>query len=302
MPRRPLLALIAAAAALAALAFVAAPVGGQRDYPAEHVGTFVWSRGEAEFGGFSALDLAPGGREFVAATDRGILWRGTFRRDAAGIVTGVETDGPRAIPGPGGRALRRGERDSEGIARADDGTIYISFEGIDRVSVLPADGAAPFDLPRLEAFRRLPHNKGLESLAIDPEGRILTLPEESGARGRPFPVWRWTGTAWQQPFTLPRDGRFVPTGADFGPDGALYLLERDFLWVLGFRTRISRFGIGPDGPGPREILLETHGPVHDNLEGISVWADAAGMIRLTLISDDNFSFLQRTEIVDYRLP
>ena len=40
---------------------------------------------------------------------------------------------------------------------------------------------------------------------------------------------------------------------------------------------------------------------HDNLEGISVWQDASGAIRLTMIADDNFNFFQKTELVEYRL-
>lgn len=39
--------------------------------------------------------------------------------------------------------------------------------------------------------------------------------------------------------------------------------------------------------------------MHDNLEGISVWQDPDGRIRLTMISDDNFMVFQRTEIVEY---
>lgn len=38
---------------------------------------------------------------------------------------------------------------------------------------------------------------------------------------------------------------------------------------------------------------------HDNLEGLSVWQDAQG-VRLTMVSDDNFMFFQRTEFVEYR--
>jgi len=41
---------------------------------------------------------------------------------------------------------------------------------------------------------------------------------------------------------------------------------------------------------------------HDNLEGVSVWRDADGALRATLVSDDNFRFLQQTEIVEYLLP
>lgn len=39
---------------------------------------------------------------------------------------------------------------------------------------------------------------------------------------------------------------------------------------------------------------------HDNLEGLSVWRDAQGL-RLTMVSDDNFMFFQRTEFVEYRV-
>jgi len=81
------------------------------------------------------------------------------------------------------------------------------------------------------------------------------------------------------------------------PDGQFYLLERDFTG-LGFRTRIRQF----DADFTNEtVLLETGNARHDNLEGISAWRDDSGSIRLTLVSDDNFLFLQRTEIVEYRV-
>ena len=94
-----------------------------------------------------------------------------------------------------------------------------------------------------------------------------------------------------------RCSAFLPVGADVGPDGRFYLLERDFTGV-GFRTRIRSFA--PDFTGER-LLLEAANATHDNLEGISVWTDPEGDLRLTLISDDNFRFFQRTEIVEYRL-
>ena len=50
-----------------------------------------------------------------------------------------------------------------------------------------------------------------------------------------------------------------------------------------------------------EVLLTTVTGTHDNLEGLTVWKDAAGL-RATMISDDNFRFFQQTQIVDYRLP
>ena len=89
-------------------------------------------------------------------------------------------------------------------------------------------------------------------------------------------------------------------GADVGPDGRLYLLERNFRGLLGFRSRVRRFGLGPDGITSTEELLSTGTLQYDNLEGISVWDDGLG-IRLTMISDDNFLPVQRTELVEYRV-
>jgi hypothetical protein len=140
----------------------------------------------------------------------------------------------------------------------------------------------------------------MEALAIDGAGRLYTLPERSGRMERPFPVYRYDG-AWTQPFDLPRDGDFLPVGADFGPDGRFYLLERDFRGVFGFFARVSRFEIGEDGPGPREVVLETIEPFQNNFEGIAVWQDSAGATRLTLLSDDNFTSILTTQFADYRL-
>ena len=48
-------------------------------------------------------------------------------------------------------------------------------------------------------------------------------------------------------------------------------------------------------------LLETRLGELDNMEGISVWRDADGRIRVTLISDDNFFPLQQTMFAEYLL-
>jgi hypothetical protein len=122
------------------------------------------------------------------------------------------------------------------------------------------------------------------------------MPERSGLAMRSFPVYRLLNGIWDQPFEITRSGPSLLSGADIGPEGRLYVLERDFIGA-GFRNRVRRFAL--DGTG-EEVVLETRVLTYDNLEGISVWQDVQGL-RMTLISDDNFRSFQRTEIVEYRL-
>ncbi|WPY93768.1 esterase-like activity of phytase family protein [Limimaricola variabilis] len=278
-----------------ALVLAALLTGGAPDQQrADYIGSHVWPTTEHHSGGFSAIETD--GTGFVALSDRARIFDGRFERDAEGRITGIEIlhDDPLRS---GSEGIMTGSlADSEGLAIGPDGRRWISFEARARVrSETGQDG--PELLPRPQAFRDMQFNSALEALAIDEAGALYTIPERSGRLDRPFPVYRWKDGEWSVPFSLPRRGAYLVTGADFGPDGKLYLLERDFAGV-GFRSRVRRFA--PDGTS-EEVLLETGLGVHDNLEGISVWRDDLGRIRLTMISDDNFRFFQRTEIVEYAL-
>lgn len=166
------------------------------------------------------------------------------------------------------------------------------------IARLPPDPAQSGVLPLHPELQAVQHNSGMEALAIDDQGRLYTLPERSGAYDRPFPVWMFTAPRWQMVARLTRDADYLPVGADFGPDGWLYILERGFNGI-GFRSRVRRIRPLEGGIQAGEVLLTSAILAHDNLEGISVWRDGQGRVRLTMISDDNFRRLQRTEIVEY---
>ena len=52
-----------------------------------------------------------------------------------------------------------------------------------------------------------------------------------------------------------------------------------------------------------EVLIEANDSLNiDNMEGIAVHRGASGETVLTLISDDNFSALQRTLLMQFALP
>ncbi len=256
---------------------------------------------DRDFGGFSAIELGPEGRRITLVSDRGTLRRGRIERNGQGRITAVRLGAAISLNDPDGQPVTGHHADSEGLAVAPDGALFVSFEGDHRVWRYDAPGAPAQPLPRHPDFRAFQDNSGMEPLAIGPDGAIYTLPERSGDLARPFPVYRYRNGRWSQPFAIPRRGRFLPVGADFGPDGWFYLLERDFRWSGGFASRVRRFRLTETGIAAEETLLTTPPGRHDNLEGIAVWADGSGRIRITMVADDNFNFLQTGEIVEYAL-
>lgn len=283
--------------------------------PANLIGAFAWRNDSRLFGGISAIEVSADGAGFTVLTDKGSHASGRFRRDAEGRVTGIEMGQIQRLKSNTETPLAIGRNDSEGLAIGPDGTTYVSLEGVARVLRYDRIDGLAENLPRPRAFAAYPRNTSLEALAIDDRGRLYTLPEElaasrrirlfSGQPGNPngpdFPVWRYEKGAWSQPFFLPRRGNYLPVGADFGPDGRIYILERQFRGIAGFGSRVRSFSVSERGLVGERVEMESPIGMHDNLEGISVWRDRQGQIRLTMVSDNNFLPIQRTEIVEYRI-
>lgn len=263
-----------------------------------YLGSYRWQMDNPDFGGFSAIELDDAGVRFIALTDKGHVVEGRLVRDAAARLVAVEAGRVVALRDIEGGPLRKRASDSEGLAMTPQGGFYVSFEGQHRVRHYTAVDQPALRVVGHPDFADMQMNSSLEALAIDTRGHLFTLPERSGALDRPFPVYRFDGQGWDIPFSLSRSAGFLPVGADFGPDGWLYLLERA-LTGPGFRSRVRRFDIAGDRVNAEEVLFQTRTGQHDNLEGISVWQDGTGRIRLTMIADDNFKFFQRTELVEY---
>lgn len=264
---------------------------------AVHISSYTWPAPSDKHGGFSGIEVAEDGMRFTAIGDKGGIVEGRFKR-TDGKISGVESDMHR-LKDTNGKAVSKPYSDAEGLAMRSDGTLYISFERKHRVWAYQGSKMSASKLPRHRDFKHLKGNDGLEALAISPDGTLYALPEKSS--NEVIPVYRFTGKNWTVPFGIPRIGSYKPVGADFGPDGKFYLLERALNSVFGFKTRVRRFEIMGDNITEAEVLLETESGTHDNLEGLSVWRDGLGDIRLTMVADNNFNAFQRTEFVEYRL-
>lgn len=296
MHKRPLFALILGFALIGGLQGSASP-----PLPAGYLQSYRWALDDANFGGLSGIEVWPDGERFLAISDKGAFVEGRIARAADGSIAGVSSGPMQPLLARGSEGLAKGRTDSEGLAVGPDGRVFVSFEGVARVLEYDRISGSARNLPSHPDFARFQLNSALEALAVDDAGTLYTLPERSGAMDRPFPVYRFRGGVWDQPFDLPRRGGFLAVDADVGPDGRFYLLEREFQGLAGFATRVRSFALTGGGVGDERVEMQSATGQHDNLEGLSVWRDGTGGLRMTMVSDDNFNFFQTTEIVEYRV-
>ncbi|MGL4443361.1 MAG: esterase-like activity of phytase family protein [Alsobacter sp.] len=281
----------------------------------DFLGGLELSSASERFGGLSGLAVAADGRRITAVTDKGLWFGGTLTLTAEGAPTGLVDATMAPILGPDGQPLSVMKRsDSEGLAVAD-GVAFVSFERTPDILrfALQRDGFAARGeiLPRPAGTMRLHSNRGLEAIAVlaaGPHAGSVIAIAEAPPRGddeRPtVPGWFVTGPRGAT-FEVMRHGSFAITDAAVLPGGDLLLLERSFAWLDGVAMRIRRIAARDIRPGARldgeEILKADMRNQIDNIEGLAVHREPDGSVVLTLVSDDNFSFLQRTILLRFRL-
>lgn len=252
----------------------------------------------AGFGGLSGLEMETQDTA-IGISDKG-RWLRLKLRIEDGRLRGVEEASEAPILYLDGAPPPRGGSDAEGLARDEaTGRLWVSFEGWHRVQGYDAPGGPMTAIFAAPGWSELPENGGVEGLALAPEGALWAIGET--AEGDHFPIWVGGEARWRKK-SLPRRGPFRPTGADFGPDGWLYVAERAFSFIGGLRFRLRRFR-WEDGVAPvtEEELLSFGAESNiDNIEAVTVWR-RGDRTYLLLASDDNFFPLQRTVLAMYEV-
>jgi hypothetical protein len=276
----------------------------------EFRGGLVLESPHRDFGGVSGIRVAADGQHFLSVTDKGNWLRGriVYRGKTPIAVTDAEM---APILGPDGKPLKaRRWYDSEALA-VDDGVAYIGIERVNQVVRfdIAKDGlrarGRPIAVP--PGMKLLPHNQSIECLEVakggGPAGSLVSISERGlDPRGdlTGFLIGGLGGV-----FSLKRTDDFDVSDCAATPDGRLLVLERRFSWARGLAVRIRSVPLNAIKPGAlvdgRELIFADMGYQIDNMEGLSVHRDNSGALVLTLVSDDNFSPLQRTLLLQFTL-
>jgi len=287
--------------------------GQTRFGPFEFAGGLSLSAGAAAFGSFSAIRFRDAGERFIGVADTGYWYSGRIQRGEGGRPAGIADFAMEPMLGRDGAPLD-GKRDSDAESLALKGDrLTVGFERAHRIVEYRLAGDRPgpalrnvdFLIPRNE----LRTNRGFETIAYAPDGgplrgaRVAVSERSLDSDGNVF------SAVLEGPrkgiFTVVRNDEFDITDGAFLPGGDLILLERRFNMLSGLAMRLRRIAADDIRPGARlgGDMLFTAGMACqiDNMEGLDIWRRDDGAIMLSLISDDNGSFLQRTLYLEFRL-
>ena len=286
------------------------------DPSARRVGRLIWRGGlslsanSASFGGWSDLYVAPDGRRLTSISDVGRWLTATIDYDTDGNLVGLSEGRIGALHRLDSKPLAaKAWADAEGMTHMPDGSWLVSFERHHRIWHYPRLDGTPTAIDLPEDFGRQPFNGGVETLAALADGRLIAISEEYSLRPG-FNVG-WIGTpvgegqyAWGR-FEYATAPHFHPTSIARLPDGSFAVLERAFDIVRGVRARVMHFEASQLEPGgavqAEELAFLVSPYTVDNFEGISAVKGPRGETLLFLISDNNFSSLQRNLLLMFEL-
>ncbi|MBB4259054.1 MULTISPECIES: esterase-like activity of phytase family protein [unclassified Bradyrhizobium] len=269
------------------------------------------------FGGLSGIRLDAKGEGFLAVSDQGGWFTGRIRY-SGGKMTGLDDVEAAPLLGAEGRPIteKRLWWDSESIAR-DGNFVYVGLERVNQILRYDfskgGTRARGEVVPVPAGIRKLPSNKGLEALVVVPKGKDQNMPlagtliafSERGLDHDGNLTAFLIGGPSPGQFSVRCTEKYDISDAVLLASGELLILERKFSWFTGVNIRIRSIPLKSINPGALvdgpALFAADLGHEIDNMEGIDAHVTADGETVLTLISDDNFSMLQRTLLLQFTL-
>ncbi len=263
------------------------------------------------FGGLSALHLDKTGEQFISLSDKGDWFMGRLVYSGKNLKGVADVKSAPMLGADGKRIAARGWFDTEALA-FDGAQAYVGIERVNQILRFDFSKGGirsrgePIVVP--PALSKLPFNKGIESLVFVPKGRqlggTLIAISERGLDASGNTIGFLIGGPTPGQFTVLRTNDYDISDAMLLA-GDLLILERKFSYTKGVGIRIRRVPLASvktdaliDGPAIFEVDLAYE---IDNMEGIDAHVTPDGETVLTMISDDNFSMIQRTLLLQFTL-
>lgn len=264
------------------------------------------------FGGLSGLRLDKKGEQFISLSDKGHWFTGRLAYRGKRLAGLADVKSAPMLDSDGKKITARGWFDSESLA-LDGSVVYVGLERVNQIlrfdfskGGIRSRGEV---VPVPSGISDLPFNKGLEALVFVPKGQplagTLIAISERGLDPSGNILGFLVGGPSPGRFTVKRSKNFDISDAVLLPSGDLLLLERKFSLLEGVGIRIRRVPFSSvvpdaviDGPTIFDVDL---GYEIDNMEGIDVHVTEDGETVLTMVSDDNFSVIQRTLLLQFTL-
>jgi hypothetical protein len=262
----------------------------------------AWELGASDlnFGGLSGLAIESG-TSLLAVTDAG----GWVRLTLADGVPSAASIG--YMRGADGLFLSgKGENDAEGLV-VRDGLAFVSFERDFRIEAfdLAGCGAAAravkiAGLPETFDGETIEDNQGPEALQLTPDGTLRFGFEGASDSVSPIGAVRASGAAGWTGAVAANPPGFALVAADAvtlasGETREIYLY-RAFDPIRGARSVLT-WGRNAD-----QRLSLARPALTDNFEGLAAQLLESGAVRVWIVSDSNFSGLQRTLLYAFDLP
>jgi len=275
----------------------------------EFRGGLVLTSTHKSFGGISALYVQPDGEHFLVVSDRATWFRGRIVYENDRPVGIADAYSAPVLDGDGQPAPRW---DTESIA-VNGNTLYVGLERIHSIFSFDYDGktfpanARPVAGP--PELKDLPFNQGLEAMVFVPKkynlaGTLIGFSEKGLTEAGNMKAFLIGGPT-PGVFAVKRTDGYDISDAAILPNGDILILERQYALQRGVTMRIRRIRLEDIKPGalvdgPTVVETDVNSQI-DNMEAMSVHRNRSGETVLTLMSDDNFSPIQRTLLLQFVL-
>lgn len=275
-------------------------------------GTLLLNSPHPAFGGFSDLLISKDRKNFIAVSDMGFWLKGSLLYTQAGFLKGLthKAEMGQLLDTKGKIFTIKYHADAEALCRAPSSAMkndstpgyLIAFERVHRINYYNSGKAMDLSgpataLPLSGELKNTPLNGGIETMLLLPDNSLFVLTEGDDYAGPLSSAALLNKNRWIN-FKYKRNSNFRPTSAGNLPGEKILILERRYNGPGTLEIRfctINRNDLKAGVIVKPEIFCKINLPIlQDNYEGMDIISSPDGKYWIYIISDDNFSPLQRT--------